>query len=185
MKKSMCSALVLLLILSLAGCGLFSSGSDKSQGKTDSISLQAVEKTYTPPDDVEYDTYYLAQFDVHPEDEYSVLTEYVQYGLQKNYHVIYGKDGRPVRQDDIYICDTAENASALYDYFIELGVTTDVVSIYADDPAMLVLFTDQQTLEAIILQYAGYGIGLDADADAAAYAEFDAQIFSGYLITGE
>ncbi len=185
MKKTICIVLSLLLALSLAGCGLFAGGSEKSQKKADVISLLDGEKNYTPPEGVDYDIYYVGQFDVNLDDEYGVLTELVQYGLVKNYHVIYGKDSKPVGQDDIYICDTAENTKALYDYFIEIGVSTDNISINEEDPTILVLFSDQQSLEAMILQYASYGIGVEADMDVATYAEFDAQIYSGYLITGE
>ena len=76
MKKTICIVLSLLLALSLAGCGLFAGGSEKSQKKADVISLLDGEKSYTAPEGVDYDIYYVGQFDVNLDDEYGVLTEF-------------------------------------------------------------------------------------------------------------
>lgn len=182
MKKCVAVMLVLVLTVALAGCGLFGESSDKSSGKTESISLLDGKRTYKLPD-VDYDTLYLCQIDVNPDDENSLLSEFVDFGIQKDYHLTYAKDGKAVRQDDIYICDTADNAKAMYDALMEMGGGEGMdFAPYADDPTMLVLVYNQEMVEGTILQFAGYGIGLDADADAATYAQFDADIYSGYLI---
>ncbi len=184
MKKGLkiCIALMLILTVALTGCGLFSGGSsDKGSGKTEAISLLDGQKTYKLPD-VDYDTLYLCQMDVNPDDENSLLSEFLEFGIQKEYHLTYAKDSKAVRQDDIYICDTAENAKAMYDALMEMGGEGMNFGIYEGDPSMIVLVFDQEMVEGTILQFAGYGIGLDADADAATYAQFDADIYSGYLI---
>lgn len=184
MKKGMkvCVAMVLALTVALTGCGLFSGGgSDKGSDKTDAISLLDGQRTYKLPD-VDYDTLYLCQVDVNPDDENALLSEFLEYGIQKEYHLTYAKDSKAVRQDDIYICDTAENAKAMYDAFVEMAGSDMNFTLYGDDPSMIILSYDQEMVEGTILQFAGYGIGLDADADAATYAQFDADIYSGYLI---
>ena len=184
MKKGIyvCIALVLTLTMTLTGCGLFSGGSsDKGGGKTDSISLLDGQRTYTLPD-VDYDKLYLCQIDVNPDDENALLTEFLEFGIQKEYHLTYAKDSKAVRQDDIYICDTAENAKAMYDAFVEMAGSEENFTLYEGDPSMIILVFDQEMVEGTILQFAGYGIGLDANADAATYAQFDADIYSGYLI---
>ncbi len=183
MKKGMriCVALMLALTVALAGCGLFGESSDKGSGKTDAISLLDGQRTYKLPD-VDYDTLYLCQIDVNPNDESAILTEFLDYGIQKEYHLTYAKDGKAIRQDDIFICDTGDNAKAMYDALMEMGGEGMDFGAYADDPSILVLVYDQEMVEGTILQFAGYGIGLEADADAATYAQFDADMYAGYLV---
>ncbi len=184
MKKSLKLSLTLVLALALAltGCGLFGESSDKGAGKTEAISLMDGQRTYKLPD-VDYDTLYLCQIDVNPDDENSLLSEFLDFGIQKEYHLTYAKDGKAVRQDDIFICDTADNAKEMYDALMEMGGGEGMdLTVYADDGSILVLVYNQEMVEGTILQFAGYGIGLDADADAATYAQFDADIYSGYLI---
>ena len=187
MKKGfyVCVALLLTLAVTLTGCSLFGESGDKAAGKTDSISLLDGTKTYTIPEGLDYDTFYLCQIDVNPDDDESLLSEFLDYGIQKEYHVTYAKDGKAVQQDDIYICDTAENTKAMYDALAEMAGTTEGFDIYADDPTMIVMVYNQEQVEGMILQYAGYGIGLEADADAATYAQFDADMYSGYLINAQ
>lgn len=184
MKKSMkiCVALTLLLTVALTGCGLFGESSDKGSGKTDAISLLDGQRTYKLPD-VDYDTLYLCQIDVNPDDENALLSEFLDYGIQKEYHLTYAKDGKAIRQDDIFICDTGDNAQAMYDALMEMGGGEGMdFAPYEGDPSMLVLVYNQEMVEGTILQFAGYGIGLEADADAATYAQFDADIYAGYLV---
>ncbi len=182
MKKSLQVLIALILAVALAGCGLFSSEkSDKGGEKAESVTLVGG-RVYTFPKDVDFDTFYLAQIDVNPDDENSLLSEFLDFGIQKEYHITYAKDAKAVYMDDVYLCDTAENAKGMYDYLIEMGADETGLRVYGDDPTMLVYSYNQKMVEGMILQFAGYGIGLEADADAATYAQFDADMYGGYLI---
>ncbi len=174
-KKFLCVLLsVLAAALVFSGCGLFSGGGDGGSDLPAEIKITD-DCTWTIPDDIDYDNYYVIQCD--PGD--NLVGEMAEFGVLCDVIVIFEKDTAPVAEYVFDVCDTEENANKLNnEYFAAEG--GQKLDSLPDHPNILFSAGDADDVKASIDQYASYGM-LDKDADAKAYADFESSIYGGFI----
>lgn len=175
-KRLICAVLTLTMAIALlSGCSLFATGDG---GEKDS-GVEPVKLTdsyaFADPEDLDFDSRYVVVC-----DENSVVVSsdtMVTYGVQKSYYVVYGKEDQTVALYDFYVCDTAENAQGLLEFYVNDG--NNIIQIAEEDATVLRDVTDPDKLAATITMLAD--AGLMSGTDAKAYAEFCVASYGGML----
>lgn len=180
MKKTVSMLLIVLMILSLAGCGsLFSTGSSTGNATGNSAGNSAEAKTseikisesftHKDPEGVEYATRY--DFCTAPDDPFITESFKEEYGVEmvQQFMIIYAdKDDKVICQYDYYVAKDEENAKKAIDL---LG------GDFKTEGAVCVCYSDAETVEQIMAMNIQYGSLSEATASAYAQSEKDFNAF--------
>lgn len=169
MKKMISMFLAAIMVLSLAGCSMFSNGSSADQSGKGDIKISD-SYTHKDPEGLEYATRYA--FCTAPDDPYITEGFQEEYGIDmvKQYMILYAdKDDKALCQFDYYVAKDAENAEKTMEV---LG--DDLFTVEGD---VCVGYYDEEIVQMIIDMNMQYGSLSENTASAYAQSEKDFYMF--------
>lgn len=171
-KKLIAAVLALALCAAMAACTAPETAPTKTTEATqpgkDSSIVMSDSFTFSGPTDLDFDARY-----VYFGDETSTVISNMAaagYKALKMFEVLYTKEGKVAGEYQFFVCADEEAAKAVADFYKLQGMTLE------QSGAVVYMFNNADTVEALIMTYAG--MGMLADEKVETYLVFLSQ-FNG------
>lgn len=171
-KKLIAAVLALTLCVAMAACTTPETDPTKATEATqpgkDSSIVMSDSFTFSDPTDLDFDARY-----VYFGDETSTVISNMAaagYKALKMFEVLYTKEGKVAGEYQFFVCADEEAAKAVADFYKLQGMTLE------QSGAVVYMFNNADTVEALIMTYAG--MGMLADEKVETYLAFLSQ-FNG------
>lgn len=166
MKKTLALLLSLALVVSLAGCSLFTSGDEGGEGGTGGTSTGDVkitdEYTHKDPEDLEYETRY-AYWSGEKCALVDMFKTYYDVTITAEYIVIYAdKDDKALAEYTYFVMASDEDAAKFRDASVDMGTDVQIIE------NVVLQVMDEQTLADTIDSF--IAMSVLEDTSAAKYA---------------
>ena len=121
MKKTLCLVLAVLMVMTLASCGLFTSDDGKEGPSGSKGEIKMTDSyTFTDPSDITYEKRYV----IYGDENSVFVSSAADYGMVAVYSIVYANaDDAPVVSYDFMIVDSAEHAQGVIDLYAAQGST--------------------------------------------------------------
>lgn len=178
-KRTLALTLTLVTIMLLAGCSLVATKdtnakpADSGNATFDPIAITE-NYSFTDPADLDFDARYVVYCDTN---SVALSTLPAEYGVQAMYSILYAKEDAPKGDYELFVCDTAEHAETVAQAYAAQGMTLTATE---EDPTVLYVFSDGDTMEATIITLESYGVV--SDSKVSTYAEFMKTTYGGTLL---